>query len=146
MSEDTTIDWFLLESYVAGVATPAERAQVEQWMAAHAAHQHTVARVRAALYARRRVRRDWRRAEAIDTVMARVRAGNAQLTAATALRPRQLETSPTPERLMQRIRQWFEGATELAAAMLLDVNESALTTDEVTALRNRIDNAKRDNP
>lgn len=144
MSEDLTVDWFLLERYVTGQTTPTERAVVERWSAAHPDHQQAVARVQAALRARGPVPRDWRRADAIDTVMTRVQTSSRM--EATAARPQPRETSLAPERLIQRIRQWFESATELAAAMLLDVKESPLTADEVAELRNRIDDAKRDQP
>ena len=145
MNAHDLIDWFLLETYLAGEGSAAERAQVEQWIASHPDHRHIVTRVQAALHARScRPTRAWRRAEAIDTVMAHVHAGHQRLAATAAPRGREPEIGRTTERLVGLIRQWFEGATELAAAMLLDLNDRALSDDEVKRLRNQIDNAKRE--
>lgn len=139
------IDWFLLERYFAGMVTPAERAQAEQWIAASPDRQDTVQRVRAALQARgRRGRRDWHRAEAIDAVLTRVREGNSEQVVTALPRRPVADGGSVTTRLAQVLRYWFEGATELAAAMLLDANEQPLSEEETKALRDRINNSKRE--
>lgn len=141
------IDWFLLERYFAGTVTPVERAQVEQWIAASSDRQDTVQRIRAALQARgRRERREWRRAEAIETVLARVREGSSgQVIAALPHQPVS-DGGSAAARLVQALRHWFEGTTELAAAMLLDANEPPLSDEDVRALRTRINDSEREQP
>jgi len=145
VSTDHTIDWFLLERYFVGTVTPAERAQVEHWLAASPGRQDTAQRVRAALQARgRRGQRDWRRAEAIGAVLARVREGSSEQVITALPRWPVADGGSATARLAQMLRHWFEGATELAAAMLLDANEEPLSEEETKALRDRINDSKRE--
>jgi len=141
------IDWFLLERYFADKATPAERGEVERWVAERPDRPDTVQRIRAALEARGRgQRRDWRQAEAVETVLARVREGSAGQVIAVFPRRPLSESGSAAARLAQLLRSWFEGATELAAAMLLDANEQPMSDAEVQALRDRINDRERQQP
>jgi len=144
MNADHMIDWFLLERYLTGTITPAERTQIEQWIAADTDRQETVRRVQAALQTRgHRERRDWHRSDAIETVLTRVRAGRP--TPAITVLPRRPSSkgSSAVARAVGTLRYWFEGATELAAAMLLDANEQPFSEEETKTLRDQINSRQR---
>ncbi|HXC25725.1 MAG TPA: hypothetical protein VNU46_07410 [Gemmatimonadaceae bacterium] len=144
MSDDHMIDWFLLERYFAGTVSPVERTQIEHWIAANADWRETIQRIQAALHARgRRRQQDWRRNDAIETVLTQVRSGRP--ASALTILPQQPNSAgrSTTVRMVETLRHWFEGATELAAAMVLDANEQPLSAEETKVLRKQIDDWER---
>jgi hypothetical protein len=142
-----TPDWFLLERYFADAVTPEERNQIERWITEDPDRQEMVTRIRAALQARQyRAQRDWQRAGAIETVLRRIREGKTAPAILALPRRVSSESRSATTRLAQVLRHWFEGATELAAAMLLDANEEPLSEDEVQELRDWITNSEPEQP